>query len=585
MYIRKLIFAVTENGISPKTEQSAGVQGEHNPTEVEFGLSQGLRDKLANYGSDILYRFDIYDADGCVFRSEAKSLLESNTIKEAVSILIGEPSTRFGGKIKIYLVITALNNGETVMEFSSHAARLRLEGVPEGVPTDAEYRESLTSLVEKAKAAADLSQDILDEFEALNPIGFEINASGHLIVTLADGNTQDLGNVKGDKGDKGDTGATGAPGPAGVGVPSGGTAGQVLTKNSGTNYDTEWRTLPNTVPLVSGSDMAAATPQSFNNGAKVQCSSTYNNYLKGQFYEFCEVSQWVYYWKPVNVDFYRRTGEQLDSFYDDISSGMIQLTLTDIFFCTEDYVPQHSLLTDDTVFHQGYFYRYTGYDLLSRKCKFIRINIQPSSGGGGTTDYTDLTNKPSINNVILSGNKSASDLGLLGSSDTLPVGSVEVDVNSVKPYDYEQTYTIPNNITSGSTVYVEFAYPLREFVLEITTPEAVISAGTGYFYLSLENNVGGGRFWEPALGQSHASKLCISFSVGRDGIYRVYGYKYGLTSDTDYSAAITYNGFSRQNIGRLYLSNPQAIYKVFFTSSGDISELAGSTIKVRGLKW
>ena len=37
-------------------------------------------------------------------------------------------------------------------------------------------------------------------------------------------------------------------------------------------------------------------------------------------------------------------------------------------------------------------------------------------GGGGTTDYADLDNKPSIENVTLSGNKSASDLGLVKSS-------------------------------------------------------------------------------------------------------------------------------------------------------------------------
>ena len=33
-------------------------------------------------------------------------------------------------------------------------------------------------------------------------------------------------------------------------------------------------------------------------------------------------------------------------------------------------------------------------------------------GGGGTSDYTDLENKPKINNAELSGNKSSSDLGL-----------------------------------------------------------------------------------------------------------------------------------------------------------------------------
>ena len=46
---------------------------------------------------------------------------------------------------------------------------------------------------------------------------------------------------QGPKGDTGDTGATGPQGPAGQGVPTGGTAGQVLTKNSGTNYDASWK--------------------------------------------------------------------------------------------------------------------------------------------------------------------------------------------------------------------------------------------------------------------------------------------------------------------------------------------------------
>lgn len=51
---------------------------------------------------------------------------------------------------------------------------------------------------------------------------------------------------QGIQGEKGETGATGPQGPQGeqgdpgVGVPSGGTAGQVLTKSSGSDYDTEW---------------------------------------------------------------------------------------------------------------------------------------------------------------------------------------------------------------------------------------------------------------------------------------------------------------------------------------------------------
>ena len=45
----------------------------------------------------------------------------------------------------------------------------------------------------------------------------------------------------GPQGPIGATGPKGDQGPAGPGVPTGGTAGQVLTKKSGTNYDTEWK--------------------------------------------------------------------------------------------------------------------------------------------------------------------------------------------------------------------------------------------------------------------------------------------------------------------------------------------------------
>lgn len=38
-------------------------------------------------------------------------------------------------------------------------------------------------------------------------------------------------------------------------------------------------------------------------------------------------------------------------------------------------------------------------------------------GGGGTSDYADLSNKPSINSVTLSGNKTAADLSLATASD------------------------------------------------------------------------------------------------------------------------------------------------------------------------
>lgn len=62
---------------------------------------------------------------------------------------------------------------------------------------------------------------------------------------------------QGTAGAKGDKGDPGAQGPAGEGVPTGGTAGQVLTKVDGTNYNTQWSTL--TIP--SGAQLMTGTKQ------------------------------------------------------------------------------------------------------------------------------------------------------------------------------------------------------------------------------------------------------------------------------------------------------------------------------------
>lgn len=45
---------------------------------------------------------------------------------------------------------------------------------------------------------------------------------------------------RGLQGEQGETGATGPVGPAGPGVPAGGTAGQILSKKTESDYDTEW---------------------------------------------------------------------------------------------------------------------------------------------------------------------------------------------------------------------------------------------------------------------------------------------------------------------------------------------------------
>ena len=68
------------------------------------------------------------------------------------------------------------------------------------------------------------------------------------------------------------------------------------------------------------------------------------------------------------------------------------------------------------------------------------------SGGGGTSDYLDLTNKPQINNVELSGNKTTGDLGLQDKMQysTMPTASAD---NVGKIYQY--VGTADANYTNG----------------------------------------------------------------------------------------------------------------------------------------
>lgn len=59
--------------------------------------------------------------------------------------------------------------------------------------------------------------------------------------------------VVANKGDTGLTGNNGSDGAPGQGIATGGTTGQILAKNSNTNYDTQW------VDNTGGSGISAAT--------------------------------------------------------------------------------------------------------------------------------------------------------------------------------------------------------------------------------------------------------------------------------------------------------------------------------------
>lgn len=105
-------------------------------------------------------------------------------------------------------------------------------------------------------------------------------------------------------------------------------------------------------------------------------------------------------------------------------------------------------------------------------------------GGSGTSDYTQLTNKPQINSIELSGNKTSTELGLAGSSEVEELGNevnqLAGDVTSLTATVGEKVnYTDLTNYYTKKEADAAFA-TLDDLNTKIDTSEldTYIKAGT-----------------------------------------------------------------------------------------------------------
>ena len=78
---------------------------------------------------------------------------------------------------------------------------------------------------------------------------------------------------------------------------------------------------------------------------------------------------------------------------------------------------------------------------------FIAVDF--GGGGGGTSNYNDLSNKPQINGVTLTGNKTSSDLGL--NIPVLDASTPPASMDSNKVYQY--------GTLAGDTTFPPLATP------------------------------------------------------------------------------------------------------------------------------
>ena len=123
--------------------------------------------------------------------------------------------------------------------------------VEDSQPTPVQ-QDVITQAIAALNAGVETVQEIAEGIpEQIDTALAEAKASGEFDGPPGPQGERGPAGEHGETGPKGDTGATGQTGPQGpqgvpgqdgVGVPTGGTAGQVLVKASGTDYDTEWTT-------------------------------------------------------------------------------------------------------------------------------------------------------------------------------------------------------------------------------------------------------------------------------------------------------------------------------------------------------
>lgn len=127
------------------------------------------------------------------------------------------------------------------------------------------------------------------------------------------------------------------------------------------------------------------------------------------------------------------------------------------------------------------------------------LHNKMDSGGGGTgaTNYNDLTNKPKINGVELSGNKTSADLGI--SADITQVDHGTSDTTFVLPPNQLHTWGEVTELnllfsegTSGRVNEYMFSFDSGATATVLTLPETVMSdlvvEANRHYEVSIVNN-------------------------------------------------------------------------------------------------
>lgn len=142
------------------------------------------------------------------------------------------------------------------------------------------------------------------------------------------------------------------------------------------------------------------------------------------------------------------------------------------------YIPQ---LTSDTPYMWEQDVIEYADGTTQKKLPYV-IEQKSEGGSGDTPDYNDLPNKPQINSVTLTGNKSLSDLGIAAANGVINATDLTVTNGAVNLVDYVNTpgiYKVPSNCwiyTDSTSSTANRIYAITGDIVKI---DPQIDAGDG----------------------------------------------------------------------------------------------------------
>lgn len=224
-------------------------------------------------------------------------------------------------------------------------------------------------------------------------------------------------------------------------------------------------------------------------------------------------------------------------------------------------------------------------DPICREEVFLKQIAENGVGGGsGTTNYTALTNKPKINGVELSGNKTSADLGLTGGSTSIPITAVSGANITISPNKHYVISGITNSlkITLSEAITTE----LKKYSFEFSTIDRIPTLTVNGVDLPLNLELA-----------KHTTYVCeiVNNKLLVLGSFDGYLYKfvYGLYSSADFlttynlkndrTVVATVNGSTKNGTYQVEESNGYLVTMTYEDSSVDIFTYANGTITKDGV--